>query len=384
MPLIRASAFGRGFLDLEICFALFVLAAGVALWVDRPEREQRSVAELLATGGALAAAAAVLLVPGAAGHAAQTAPRGLSLALDWIHLAAGSIWLGGLIGLLVLGLALPAGLRRAGLAVAVPRFSNVALVSVLLLLGSGIWAAFEHLPTLALALGDLVREDRDPARSACVTAAIVLAAVNLLRARPGIGARARRPSSLLRRLVERRGAARRGARSSAARCSRASRRPRRRSRCEGSALARVGPGAVGTHREEGQLRAAAARSRPNLAAAAEPVRARRSSATASRCDGADVKVSFAMLDMEMGEQSYQLTETAPGRLRAEGAGARDGRPLGPRSSTSRRRAASRSARSSSTGWPDDLAPPRRRLVAAAAAGAAALVVAILLVRDALA
>ena len=52
------------------------LAAGVALWVDRPEREQRSIAELLATGGALAAAAAVLLVPGAAGHAAQTAPRG--------------------------------------------------------------------------------------------------------------------------------------------------------------------------------------------------------------------------------------------------------------------------------------------------------------------
>ena len=47
------------------------LAAAVALWVDRPEREQRSVAELLAAGGALAAAAAVLLVPGVAGHAAR-------------------------------------------------------------------------------------------------------------------------------------------------------------------------------------------------------------------------------------------------------------------------------------------------------------------------
>ena len=31
--------------------------------------------------------------------------------------------------------------------------------------------------------------------------------------------------------------------------------------------------------------------------------------------GADVKVSFAMLDMEMGEQSLPLTETKPGRLR---------------------------------------------------------------------
>ncbi len=28
--------------------------------------------------------------------------------------------------------------------------------------------------------------------------------------------------------------------------------------------------------------------------------------------GADVKVTFAMLDMEMGEQSYRLTETKPG------------------------------------------------------------------------
>ena len=143
MPLIRASAFGRGFVDLELCFALFAVAAGVALWVDRPEREHRSIAELLAAGGALAAAAAVLAVPGAAGHAAQTAPRGVSLALDWIHLAAGSVWLGGLIGLLVLWLALPAALRRAGLVVAVPRFSNVAFVSVLLLVGSGIWATLD-------------------------------------------------------------------------------------------------------------------------------------------------------------------------------------------------------------------------------------------------
>jgi hypothetical protein len=28
--------------------------------------------------------------------------------------------------------------------------------------------------------------------------------------------------------------------------------------------------------------------------------------------GADVKVDFAMLDMEMGEQAYRLTETTPG------------------------------------------------------------------------
>jgi copper transport protein len=99
VPLFRTSAFGRGYLDLELCFALFVLAAAVAIWVDRPQRPKRSIAELLATTAAGAAALAVLIVPGAAGHAAQTAPRAVSLGLDWLHLVAGSIWVGGLVGL---------------------------------------------------------------------------------------------------------------------------------------------------------------------------------------------------------------------------------------------------------------------------------------------
>src|SRR5213079_2218486 len=44
VPLLRASSFGRGYVDLELTFALFVLAALVALWVDRPERPRRSIA----------------------------------------------------------------------------------------------------------------------------------------------------------------------------------------------------------------------------------------------------------------------------------------------------------------------------------------------------
>jgi methionine-rich copper-binding protein CopC len=71
VPLLHVSAFGRGYLDLWLCFALFVAAASVALWVDRPDRPQRSIAELLATAGAAIAAGAVLLVPGDSGHAAQ-------------------------------------------------------------------------------------------------------------------------------------------------------------------------------------------------------------------------------------------------------------------------------------------------------------------------
>src|ERR1700755_1351997 len=43
VPLLSVSAFGRGYLYLELAFALFALAAGIALWVDRPDRERRSL-----------------------------------------------------------------------------------------------------------------------------------------------------------------------------------------------------------------------------------------------------------------------------------------------------------------------------------------------------
>jgi copper transport protein len=120
LPLIRDSAFGRGFLDLEIVLALLAVATIVLLRIERPESRQRPVSELLALTGALLAAGAALLVPGIAGHAAQTSPRAVSLVLDWVHLAAGSIWIGGLIGILVLWSCLGAN-RTSGLAVAVPR-----------------------------------------------------------------------------------------------------------------------------------------------------------------------------------------------------------------------------------------------------------------------
>src|SRR4029078_12160350 len=67
VPLVRVSAFGRGVVDWWICFALFVVAAAVAIRIDRPERPQRSLAELVAAIGVVLAAAAVLLVPRVSG-----------------------------------------------------------------------------------------------------------------------------------------------------------------------------------------------------------------------------------------------------------------------------------------------------------------------------
>ena len=95
LPLYRVTAFGRAYVDMILCFGLFCVVAWTALWLDRPGAQARSIAELVATSGAVLAAAAVLMIPGAAGHAAQTSPRGYSLAFDWLHLTSGSLWLGG-------------------------------------------------------------------------------------------------------------------------------------------------------------------------------------------------------------------------------------------------------------------------------------------------
>ena len=65
VPLFRVTAFGRGYVDMLVCFALFCVAGWISLWLDRPDREHRSVAEIIAQTGALIAAAAVLVIPGA-------------------------------------------------------------------------------------------------------------------------------------------------------------------------------------------------------------------------------------------------------------------------------------------------------------------------------
>ena len=131
--------------------------------------------------------------------------------LDWLHLVSGSLWIGGLIGLLVLWRSLPAAKRVAGLAVCVPRFSNVAFVSVLVLLGTGVGAAVLHLPVLdALWLtsyGKVIL-----IKAGILLAAMLLASVNLLRNKPGLArprGRAKPRRKLLRALVSRRGRARR-------------------------------------------------------------------------------------------------------------------------------------------------------------------------------
>jgi len=314
VPLLRDSAFGRGYLDLELVFGLFVVAAGLALWIDRPERERRSVAELLSVGGAFAGAAAVLLVPGLAGHAAQYSPRGAALLFDWLHLLAGSIWVGGLIGLLVLWRSFPVARRVAGLVVCVPRFSNTAFVSVLTLIGSGIGASLIHLPTFA-SLWQTSYGQTLLVKIGLLSAAMLLAAVNLLRTRPRLLAYRERPelapgaASLLRRLVAGEVLLVVGAVIAAAVLTSLAPPAKGLARA-GNPSARVGPGRVAEVVNKNGYRIELGVA-PNRAAVPNSfsVAITRGGAPTR---GAEVVSGFTMLDMEMGTQSYALTETSSG------------------------------------------------------------------------
>jgi copper transport protein len=320
VPLFRVTAFGRGYLDLELCFALFCVAGGVALWVDRPDRERRSIAELAAITGALLAAVAVLIIPGAVGHAGQTPPRGLSMFLDAVHLMSGSVWLGGLIGLLALWLSLrgerPRGApsRVSVLAVVVPRFSSVAFVSVLVLLATGTGATIIHMPAVN-ALWDTSYGQAILVKVLLLLLALGLAAGNLLRTKPGLAAarerteRGESASRLLSRLVSGETILVGGAVFVAALLSSLAPPPPSFA-LQNSALAKVGPGRVArTVQQHGYTLQVLVS--PNKAAAPDSFSLRITKG-GQPVRGATVTLAFNHLEMEMPQQEYQLKEVSPG------------------------------------------------------------------------
>lgn len=314
VPLFRATAFGRGYVDMMVCFTLFCFAAWTTLWLDQPSRDRRSVAELVSLAGALLAATAVLLLPGSAGHAAQTSPRGISVILDWLHLITGSLWLGGLIGLIVLWTSVRASVRVSSLSVVVPRFSNLAFVSVLILLGTGTWATINHMPALdalwltGYGVAILVK-------IGLLIAAMALGAGNLLRTKPRLQAASRRPelgepaARLLRRIISGETALITAAVFAAAVLSSLAPPPPAFA-LQNSALASVGPGRVAqtvTHAGY-TLQVLVA---PNKAAAPDSF-ALRMSKNGQPVRGASVTLTFNHTEMQMPQQEYQLTETQPG------------------------------------------------------------------------
>src|SRR5436853_3288000 len=89
--------------------------------------------------------AALLLLPGPsiAGHALDRGRSPLEVVDDIVHVAAASVWLG---GLLALGLALRRGGERGAL---VRRFSTIAAVSVVVLAVTGVVRALSELASVS-------------------------------------------------------------------------------------------------------------------------------------------------------------------------------------------------------------------------------------------
>jgi copper transport protein len=316
VPLVRVSAFGRAFVDLEIALALFAVAVAVSILLERADRRQRSVVELLSQAGALAAGAAAILVVSLAGHAPQSAHRWITLPLDALHVSVGSIWLGGLVGLFVLWSGLRSQERTRALAVVVPRFSNTAFVSVLALIGTGTGNSLVYLPTLP-SLWQTSYGKALIAKIALLGGTMLIAAVNLLRTKPGLRAAAARAdealggstATLLRRLVGAEVLIVTGAVLAAAWLT--SFAPPARALAQvGTAKANVGPGPVKTTVTEGPY---------HLDVVVDPNRAAlpntfglRISRDGTPVTGASVTVRFLMLDMDMGQFGYVLDEKSPG------------------------------------------------------------------------
>jgi copper transport protein len=185
---------------------------------------------------------------------------------------------------------------------------------VLVLIGSGIGASLIHLPTFA-SLWQTSYGQTLLVKIGLLSAAMLLAAVNLLRTRPRLLAYRERPelgpgaASLLRKLVAAEVLIVVGAVVAAAVLS--SLPPPAKALAQvGGASARVGPGPVAEAVNKNGYRLEL-RVSPNRAAVPNSfsVRITRGGKPVRR---AEVVSGITMLDMEMGSQSYVLTETSPG------------------------------------------------------------------------
>ncbi|MGH2452428.1 MAG: copper resistance CopC/CopD family protein [bacterium] len=136
----------------------------------------------------LTLAAVLLLGITITSHAAATG-RLLPLLADWLHLISAAVWVGGLIHL---ALVLPPSLRDLGagaghrlLGPLVERFSNVALVSVSVLVATGVYASLTNIPTLE-GVTDTTYGRTLAVKIALVLPLLVIATVNLLSFRPAL------------------------------------------------------------------------------------------------------------------------------------------------------------------------------------------------------
>ncbi len=185
--LVQETAWGQLWLWRALLVLVLAVTMDAPLTARRRDESGEPAGSPLTAMVALAAAAAFLLLLSLSSHAAATgALRPAAVSSDYLHLLAAALWVGGLfhfaLGARQLTTDVPAAERRELLAVLVPRFSAVALLSTGTLAITGLYASWVHvgapralvtpygltllaklgllLPLLALGAGNLLRSRR--------------------------------------------------------------------------------------------------------------------------------------------------------------------------------------------------------------------------------
>ncbi|WP_375496548.1 copper resistance CopC/CopD family protein [uncultured Jatrophihabitans sp.] len=125
-----------------------VLLAAIALLLARSLRTGAERAPWEAVGGALAVG--LVYTVSAGGHADTTSPNWLSIPIDMLHLLAMMAWVGGLVVLVV---ALLPRRDPEELSIVLPVFSATAFNSVVVLAGTGTYAAWRGIGTVDAIFG---------------------------------------------------------------------------------------------------------------------------------------------------------------------------------------------------------------------------------------
>lgn len=170
------SRFGHLWLARTVLLlGLGAIVASGSLWDERPSMSTVALTLGLA-GGAM--------LPYALNShaAAQVTGEDAAVAADWLHLAASSVWIGGLLALLVTLIYGTRGSardqRRQAFAIAVTRFTTVALASVIILALTGFYAAWLQVGNL-IALRETSYGQTLILKLALLVPMLILGAINM-------------------------------------------------------------------------------------------------------------------------------------------------------------------------------------------------------------
>jgi len=134
-PISQGTRFGKAFIVMTLAFALVAALVYLAWLTDRVVLLVPALAIAVGFSSGLSLSGHDAVDPGSSGW---------SELADWVHLTAASLWIGGLVSLVVAVWFVAPELRRA----AFTRFSQLATVLIALVLAAGTYLAVVRLPHL--------------------------------------------------------------------------------------------------------------------------------------------------------------------------------------------------------------------------------------------